>query len=190
MLIVKFDNIKVEEKVAKFESKYDFIFPEQYRAFLLKYNGGKTPKAEFHEKNFSADINGFFGFNGDKSFDYDFYVRTHTLKDFLKDGVVPICNTLAGDDVVIGIVGKMKGVIYLIYHDSPKKYIEIADDFKTFIDKCESKEIGHILSIEERTQAAIENGYGNRVSRMIPLWQKEIDKMSNMVQERIILDWN
>ena len=41
--------------------------------------------------------------------------------------------------------------------------------------------------MEEREKIAIENGYGDEVELLRPVWKKEIEKFSKIVQEEVIL---
>ena len=59
MLISKFLNSNVEEKIAAIERKYEIILPAQYKKFLDKYNGGYTPKTKFKAGKISSDLWGF-----------------------------------------------------------------------------------------------------------------------------------
>ena len=61
MLISKFSNCNVEEKVIDIERQYKIILPTQYKNFLHKYNGGYTPKTKFKVGKISSDLRGFFG---------------------------------------------------------------------------------------------------------------------------------
>ena len=56
MLISKFDTTDIEKKIADFESKHGISLPEQYRGFMLKYNGGDTPETEFKCKRWSCNL--------------------------------------------------------------------------------------------------------------------------------------
>ena len=112
MLISKFDNTNIESHIKEFEEKYSFKFPKQYRDFLLKYNGGETPKSRFKINKVDSDIRAFYGLGGvDEYYDYSFFERTHTtINDYLEDGFIPIGTTVLGDKVVIGIKDKNYGV--------------------------------------------------------------------------------
>lgn len=61
MLISKFSNCNVEEKIIDIEKQYKIILPTQYKNFLHKYNGGYTPKTKFKVGKISSDLRGFFG---------------------------------------------------------------------------------------------------------------------------------
>ena len=60
MLISKFSNCDIEEKVLELEKRYKITLPAQYKKFLYKYNGGDTPKTKFKEGRVSSDLRGFF----------------------------------------------------------------------------------------------------------------------------------
>ena len=61
MLISKFDTTNVGQYVRDYEEKNKFTFPDQYKEFLLKYNGGYTPVTEFRIAKISSDVEGFLG---------------------------------------------------------------------------------------------------------------------------------
>jgi len=189
MLISKFDTQNVKESIIEFENKHDFKFPNQYRAFLEKYNGGETPRTDFKLNKISSDIRGLFGFgNINKYYSYNHLEEFDILKEAIKDGVLPIGENVFGDYIMLGIDDGHEGKIYFHYHDRRKKYIELAKDFKTFVAKCKSKKIGHIRTIEERKAYVISVGNGDKIdSQLIKSWQVEIDRYKNIHQEELIL---
>lgn len=48
--IFPFDKTGVSDALVQFERKYKLILPEEYRNFLLKYNGGNTLQTSFKIK--------------------------------------------------------------------------------------------------------------------------------------------
>lgn len=60
--IFPFDTTGVSDALVQFEKQYEFILPEGYRNFLLKYNGGNTLQTSFKIKKESSDIRAFYGF--------------------------------------------------------------------------------------------------------------------------------
>lgn len=79
--------------------------------------------------------------------------------------------------------------MYFYYHDRPKKYILLIDDFITFTQKCKSEKIGHIRTIEECSQNMINHGIGDQISQAaLDGWQAEIDLYSGIKQEKLVLD--
>ena len=71
MLISKFDTTDIEKKIADFESKHGISLPEQYRGFMLKYNGGDTPETDFKCKRTSSDVRAFFGIGCDDYYSFE-----------------------------------------------------------------------------------------------------------------------
>ena len=188
ILISKFDNTDIEKHIHDFEKKYNLQFPEQHRNFLIKYNGGDTPKTEFKINKVSSDLRGFYGLGkADEFLNYSFFDEWDII-DYVKDGVIPIGSTDFGDKILMGIKTENAGVIFFWYHGRPKKYIKLTEDFKAFIKKCKSEEIGHIPTIEERKAIAKANGFKREIPYFIADWQKEIDEYKNMVQEELIID--
>ena len=189
MLISKFSTHNVEVYITEFEKKYEFVFPEQYREFLLKYNGGETPSSEFKINKVSSDITGFYGVGeADKYLNYDFFERTGGLREYIEDSLLPIASTSFGDYVLIGVSDDKMGKIYFHYHDRPIKRIELTESFKTFVLKCKSEKIGHIDTVEERRASMIAKGRESFIDEgLIKMWQAEIDEYANIHQEELIL---
>lgn len=190
MLISKFDNSNIEEHIKEFESKYNFTFPKQYREFLLKYNGGETPKSKFRINRISSDIRGFYGLGGANQYHhYNLFENSGRLTEWIEDSMIPIAVNTFGDYIMIGIGEDNQGKVYFYYHDRPKKYLELTDDLRTFIKKCKSEKIGHIMTIEERKELLIENGNEENITPgWIKVWQEEIDRYKNIHQEELIID--
>lgn len=187
MLISKFDNKDIESKLAEFETKHNFKFPEQYRIFLLKYNGGQTPDTKFRLNRINSDIEGFYGV-GEALINYNLFEEFNSLTDYLEDSMIPIASNSFGDHILIGIGAENNGKIYFKYHDKDKKYIELAEEFIVFVKKCNSEKVGDVRSIEERKKSMIAKGYEKNIDdQLIGIWQAEIDRYGNISQEKIIL---
>ena len=60
LLISKYGNGS-EEFVNGLERKLGIELDEEYRKFLVKYNGGDTPNTEVKTKGFSSDLRYIFG---------------------------------------------------------------------------------------------------------------------------------
>ena len=187
MLISKFDNTDIEQYIEAYETKNEFAFPPQYREFLLKFNGGDTPDTKFKIGKISSDIEGLYGLgNANKFLNYSLFDNMDRIKDFLEDGMIPIGSNAFGDYVVIAVGDEDNGKVFFLYHDRPKQYIELTEDFKAFTSKCKSEKIGHIMTIDERKSLLIANGEGDIIDDLIDLWQKEIDDYSIMHQEELV----
>lgn len=191
MLISKFNTTDIENHIAEFEAKYSFRFPEQFRDFLFKCNGGDTPKTKFNINRVSSDIRGLYGLGkAEKNLNYAIFDSMKEIEDFLADKVIPIGPNVFGDYIVIGTDGERTGKIYFLYHDRPKKYIELAGDFQSFVSKCKSEKISEAAtrSIEEREAILITKGNGHVITDSLRAsWQAEIDKYSRIHQEELVL---
>ena len=190
MLISKFDNTNIEENIAAFEKENNITLPEEYKGFLLKYNGGRTPKTKFKINKVSSDVRGFYGLgNADEYFNFQKLIdNMNILEDYIEDDMLPIASTVSGDDITIGIGKEENGSIFFKYHDRGKKYIKLADTLCEFVSKCKSEKLGHIRTVEERKRDMIAAGFGRRITEdTIKYWQEEIDKYANIHQEEFEL---
>lgn len=189
MLISKFSNEYIDENINIFEDKFKIKIPEEYRNFLIKYNGGKTPNTKFKSSKISSDLMGFYGFGkAEKEFNYQELEQLGLIDDYLSDDMLPIGSNVFGDNITIGLKNFNIGTLFFLYHDRPKNYIKIANNFHEFLEICKSKKIGYIPSIEERKKKMIQNGLGDKITEFsIKGWQAEIDEYKNIIQEVLIL---
>lgn len=190
MLISKFNNTDIEMEIENFEHKNNFKFPDMYKEFLLKYNGGETPKSNFKINKISSDIRAFYGLgNADKYYHFNTFEKISCFNDWLQERIIPIATNVFGDYVMIGIGSDNLGKIFFCYHDRPKKLIELTEDFKSFLQRCKSEKIGHIQTVEERKQKLIKNGNEKNITpALIKVWEEQINEYANMHQEEIILE--
>lgn len=186
MLISKFKNEDIEDIVSMIESQYDISLPEQYRCFVCKYNGGYTPKTKFKVGKMSSDIRGFYGV-GKAALNID----NVGLNEWIKIEFFPIACDSFGNYIAISLGKKTRGEIYFINHEEENKAVCIGENLKAFIKKCKSEKINEASrrSIAEREQALIANGRGYIITdELRQMWQKEIDKYENMIQEEVTFD--
>ena len=188
MLISRFDSTNIAELISEYEAKNKFAFPDQYREFLLKYNGGDTPKTKFKIGRIASDLRGFYGLgNAGEFLNYRVFDSMGRIDDFLEDEMLPIGKNVFGDFVTIGVGKDNNGRVFFTYHDRPKKYFELTGDFKAFVGKCKSEQVGHIRTIEER-RVSYTKKLGEEPSKeTVGLWQAEIDEKANKHQEELLL---
>ena len=195
MLISKSEYPVTEAGLSHYEAAHGFTFPQEYRAFLLKYNGGETPETDFRLSGVSSDLVSFYELRdgGDGLALYEgsgpeLYEMEFLVPDFLKDGMFPIAENVFGDHMFLCVDGRERGKIFFRYHDRPKRYIKLADSFRTFVQKCKSKKLGHCRTIEERIQGRIDAGITLEVLPIeIADWQAEIDHYNRIHQEQVEL---
>ena len=186
MLISKFSNCDVKEQIADMEKRYEIILPVQYKSFLHKYNGGYTPETKLKSGKISSDVRGFFGIG-----DVKLSINTIELEEWLEKNVFPIACDSFGNYMVIGLRNDNLGKIYFCDHERGNKLKYIADDFKGFVSCCKSKKISEASrrSIKEREEELIAEGRGSIITDGLrKMWQAEIDKYGNMIQEEVLVD--
>ena len=189
MLISKFDTTNIAEKVSDLQCRYGIEFPEQYRQFLHKYNGGETPETSFRLARVSSDLSGFFGLGvTEEYFQLDRYFDCDEIAAFVSEGIFPIGKNSFGDLLFIGIKEEHLGEILFRYHDKPKGLIKLEDSFSDFAAKCKSKKLKPCRSIEERLAGRKAAGiFVDPPPIALQEWQKEIERYQNIHQEELIL---
>ena len=104
MLISKFADGNVNERVNEMEKKYIISLPNQYKDFLCNYNGGYTPKTQFKVGKISSDIRGFYGVGNVKlSFD------TIQIREWVDKSFLPIATDSFGNYLLIGLENDSNG---------------------------------------------------------------------------------
>ena len=185
MLISKSEYSVTEAALSKYETAHGFTFPQEYRAFLLKYNGGETPETDFRLSGVSSDLVFFYELRDDGD-GLELHEIEFLVPDFLKDGMFPIAENVFGDHVFICVGGRECGKIFFCYHDRPKRYIKLADDLRTFVQKCKSKKLGRCYTIDDRLAMRKCAGNFDPPSAItLSEWQKEIDHFNRIHQEQV-----
>lgn len=174
--IFKCDNTDVSNEVSDFEQKYDLQLPDSYKKFLLKYNGGNTPKSTFKINGVSSDIRAFYGFkNATKEYNFSYLVEMNYFEELLENHYLPIATDSFGNQIVITISEK-------------SEYEYLTKTLEEFFDNVKSKKFV-IRSIEERINGMKESGSDIEVDdELLGLWQNEIDKYLDGKQEKVLLD--
>lgn len=190
LMISRFDTVNIEEKLAEFENTYGITLPEQYRIFLRKYNGGETPETCFKIGKEDSVIRAFYGI-GDVI--YSFSSIEEFIPNFLEKQFLPIAVDVFGNYIVIGLEKKKDGQIWFCDHEKGFKATYLTADFKEFAKKVKSKKIDVEFctrSVEVREKNMIANGNEHLITdRLRKIWQEEIDKYSNIKQERVVIDY-
>lgn len=184
MLISKYGNGS-DELVSEFESRYGIELDEEYRGFLVKYNGGDTPNTHVGIRGCSTDLRYLFGINTKESIEDNLELPVWENKQNL-----PVGEDYFGNYFVIGLTEDTKGKIYFCNHEKGFAVRLIADSFKLFLSKCKSGEINpHARATpEEREAAMIAEGRAHVVTDGLrAMWKAEYDKYKDMVQEKVIL---
>lgn len=180
MLISKFGTIG-EEKILEYEDVREIKFPEQYRRFIGKYNGGETPNTTFNINGVSSDLKGLYGIGNVK-----FSLDAICVEKIYGLAYLPIGIDSFGNNILIRL---SDGVIFFKDHENGK-YREIATSLKEFFNGCKSQTINKsaIKSVEERERDLIARGRGAVITDALrDMWRVEINKYGSLVQEEVIL---
>jgi len=134
-----------KKDIEKLEEKYGFTFPEEYKIFLLKNNGGIPSNIYFSTKNGKIfDIlTRFFPIDINDEYSLQSEIEEITLEGLLPKELIPIAITVGDSDrVLLSITGKNYGKVY---HwnwgaedekaEASYEFIEpVADSFNEFLD--------------------------------------------------------
>lgn len=153
------------------------------RIFFCAIMGGYTPKTEFKENGISSDVRGFYGVGA-----VDLSVSQEMISSWIYQKLFPIACDTFGNYILLCITGTEYGNIFFCDHEKGMNLSLIAKDFPSFVRACKSDKIPEaaLRSIEERKAALIERGRGHIITpALIEMWQKELDKYSNMQQEEV-----
>ncbi|CAN5129342.1 hypothetical protein BH10PSE6_BH10PSE6_20890 [soil metagenome] len=130
-------------RIGVLERKLGVTFPERYRSFLLRFNGG-SPKPDcfpihgFDENPVGA-IHYFFGIDGpvlSNHIDWNY----RTFRGRIPRELLPIAGDESGNLICLFFKGEAKGAVYFWDHDeehSPPTYENvylIAKTFDSFLD--------------------------------------------------------
>lgn len=186
MLISKFSTDAAAENIAAMEQQYNIELPEQYKCFLLKYNGGYTPKTNFKAGKISSDLRCFYGTgNVERSLD------DANIELWFEKGIIPIACDSFGNHIAIGLKENNAGKIFFCDHEKGNKAECIAETFADFLKYCSSEKISAASkrSIKEREELLTARGRGHIITDALrEMWQAEIDKYGNMTQEKVVIE--
>ena len=180
MLIAKYGNGSIEQ-IEEFEIRNKILLEENYKNFLLKYNGGDTPKTILIKGKRKEIVRCLYGINTKNS------IEEH-MKNFESKSCMPIGQDTWGNYYAIGVKEDNKGQIFFCDHEKGYKDMKIADSIIEFFSMCKSEKIGHVRTIEERKKAVIAAENWSKITeKTIEGWQKEIDKYANINQEEVLI---
>lgn len=119
-----------EKTLSAFEKETGYEMPDQYREFLLKYNGGKPVPKYFkvpgypYEQSFVRDLKHL---DGDG---VDLRELNDLLKGRLPQGYLAIGTDPGGNSILLSLVSPTKGKIYFFDHENEPD--EATDDLKDY----------------------------------------------------------
>lgn len=104
-----------EQDLQAHVAKLHVRFPEEYRAFLLKYNGGSPrPRCfKFRGSDNGSDVLAFFGFGSH----YDISEELETYAGRLPGRFFPVATDSGGNLICISVAGDDCAKVYFWDHD-------------------------------------------------------------------------
>lgn len=183
MLISKFGGEDLEEALQSLEARCGIALPSPYRTFLLRYNGGYTPKTRFRAKGISTDVRGFFG-AGPVRLPLD----GEPLERWVEQALFPVACDSFGNRFLLRI-NEGNG-IFFADHEKGMALSLAADGFPAFLRACKSGLVPEAArrSVEERRAALTAAGRAEAITpALVEMWRKELEKYAGMVQEEVIL---
>ena len=147
-----------DEVIEEIQDEYAIVFPEDYKVFLRKYNGGEPHLAEcIDDGDFFTSIRNLFSFRTGEEyssvekfplpFDYD-------LEFWLEHGLIPIGDNIWGDLFMMN-VKNAPGRVYFSVHDEGFRLIRLANSFTDFIGLFKKRNLDP-ASWDEETRAQYE----------------------------------
>ena len=115
-------DVKIDKETIKvIESFIESKFPQDYKEFLLKYNGG-FPKKNIFNLNITSMLGNFYIVNSLKNWT-DFIEAYKIHKNRIPKEFITIGSDVGGNEILLGIKDKYRGKIYFWDHEE-----EVEDD--------------------------------------------------------------
>lgn len=183
LLLSHFDTAEMETLVPAFERRLKADLPQQYRAFLLKNNGGETPNTRFRIGEVSSDLRVLYGLGAaDPRCHFDKLGKSRILQQ----GMLLIGENAWGDHIALKLSGEGAGGVYFRYHDrTPRVFLPLTEDFAGFLARCESRPL-RVRTLEER-RAALRAQGREPTPEIEALWEQEIRRLSGLHPEPVVL---
>ena len=105
------------------ERAYEFRFPEQYREFLLKHNGGRLEPSKFNYLEMRGPytdslVNWLFSVYDGEANNFEWYLRTLKINRVrMPLNLIPIGSDPFGNIICISTSGKDVGAVYFWDHE-------------------------------------------------------------------------
>lgn len=125
------------DQLEAYEKKLGVILPEQYRNYLILFNGGKYEKdiTKISAKEGDTRIHHMYGLHAGPG-----YRRLEA--DIINHEYLAICDDAFGNEFLIKVNGVGYGGIYFLNHESQDKsaLTYVAPDFSVFVDNMLSRD--------------------------------------------------
>lgn len=104
--------------LSEFEDEFNVKLPEQYREFMIKYNGGYVDPNifKFDDEGGSTVLNELYPLKSEE--DVDLYYINDLHEDYFSDGFITIGDDPGGSDICLGVKGDVRGKVYFFDRES------------------------------------------------------------------------
>jgi cell wall assembly regulator SMI1 len=143
-----------EKNISEFEKQFNIKLPDDYRAFMLKNNGG-TPEEDWAfdfvdittNTKTDSDIQNFFVIYDEETYKDDDLRKSYRIlreNGEVPVGILPIADDPGGNLICLSVSDKNYGEVFFCDHeleDPDTGYLVmsvIAESFSKFIDNCYS----------------------------------------------------
>lgn len=133
-----------DEELDALEQKYNFVFPPQYRAFLLRYNGGMPEPYNFtfgEGAYTDSMVDRFLAVYEGENDNFEDYYRCYKVDDGARIPLemVPIAHDPGGNLINIAVSGPQVGAVFFWDHeremdDEKENNFLIAKSFDEFLE--------------------------------------------------------
>ena len=186
----------VAEHVIKLENDLNIVLPEDYKQFLIKYNGGWTPGTKIYFNDFDYGINGFNGVNkAEGASNFYWYINNSVdpiREEFFEDLGNGFLNI--GDDfgsnfyVNIDKNSDKYGGIYSMDRVDDDDYIYVCSSFKELSQKARTPDF-HVNTTEENIRIYKEKGKEDKLTpSLIKRWEKIYEERKDIKLVPVIID--
>lgn len=104
--------------LSEFEEEFNVKLPEQYREFMIKYNGGRVDPNIFDLDviDDATVLNELYELKTEKGL--DLYSVNDLHEDYFSDEFIAIGDDPGGSDICIGVKGDVRGKVYFFDRES------------------------------------------------------------------------
>ena len=188
------DMTGVSNYLAELEQQLHIVFPEDYKKFLIKYNGGWTPNTTVYFNDFHFGLNSLYGVGQARNaaninflMDSDVSVIRDEFSESLSAGFFTIGDWF-GAKYYIGVNPNTNeyGRIYYMNEDREGYYF-VANSFSDFVQLAQTPDF-YVGTVEENKQHMINNGWEDEINeQLIAGWQKRYEERKDVKLVPVIL---
>lgn len=198
MIKITSGNPQITEKdMAAFEARIGVRLPEDYREFMLAYNGGEPDRTAFNAKKYGGSIMQRFFCLGPAYYESDgFDGVLNAYEGRIPPDFLPIARDMSGNLILIGTKQKRVGKIYFWWHENEgenkawlKNIFNIDRSFTAFLNNLE-EEMEEEESYGELVDLFNSNDYEKQLQKINSGWDVNtpLEKGFGFAIERVAMD--